>query len=45
MDNIFVTIKILPMIGYFQLFLGYFIILSYLTLHYLWLFMVILNYF
>jgi len=43
---IFVDIIILPMLNYFQLLYDYFFInLNYFALHYLWLFMAILNYF
>jgi hypothetical protein len=45
MDNFFVNIIILPMLSYFQLLYGFFINLNDFTLHYLRLFMVILNYF
>ncbi len=42
----FVNIIILPMLNYFQLLYDYFFInLNYFTLHYLQLFMAILNYF
>ncbi len=43
---IFVNIIILPMLNYFQLLYDYFFInLNYFTLHYLRLFMVIVDYF
>jgi hypothetical protein len=43
---IFVNIIILPMLNNFQLLYDYFFVnLNYFTLHYLWLFMAILNYF
>ncbi len=43
---IFVNIIILPMLNYFQILYDFFFInLNYFTLHYLWLFMAILNYF
>jgi len=45
MDKIFIHIIILPMLNYFQLLYDYFSNLNYVTLHYLRLFMVILNYF
>jgi len=42
---IFVNIIILPTLNYFQLLYDFFINLNYFTLHYLRLFMAILNYF
>jgi len=44
MDKSFANIIILPMLGYFQYYKATFIVLNYFTLHYLWLFMVILNF-
>jgi hypothetical protein len=46
MDKFIVNIIILPMLGYFQLLYDYFSInLNHFTLHYLQLFMAIINYF